>query len=260
MSSEFLGDPRFRQHIAECTDRAWLRQHAIQVPKDQINVVAEIPGALFDYDQNVMVKLFGWRNTVSIIFSPVMRSRAKKSWDMARWLLERSVNTPQPLAVYTARKYGVIRENFYLSKAVRDYRTARHILQDTTVSRNDKNHLIQSLAKIVRRIHDHHAVHNDLTLANFLVKDFVPEEIALVDLNRATRWWRLPRMKRLADIARMDLCSCDFTNPTDHYCFRDVFLRAYGKENYTRNQKVLSRLVRHRFRQKRMKRLRNLWN
>lgn len=259
MSYEFLGDPRFRQHIAECSSKTWLRQHAVRVPKNQVNVVAEIPGSYFNYDQNVMVKLFGWRNTMSILFSPVMRSRAKKSWDMAGWLLDHGVATPEPLAVYTARKYGIIQENFYISKAIQQYRTARHILHDKTVNRGYKDQLIQSLAEIVRRIHHHHVVHNDLTLANFLVKDVVPEDISLVDLNRATKWWRLPRIKRLADIARMDLCSCDFTPINNHHCYRDVFLRTYSDEHYARDRRLLQKLVRNRSRQKRMKHLRSIW-
>ncbi len=260
MSSEFQGDPRFRQYIAECSSKTWLRHHATRVPKNQVNVVAEIPGAHFNYDQTVMVKLFGWRNTMSIFFSPVMRSRAKKSWDMARWLRDHGVATPEPLAVYTARKYGIIRENFYISKAIQQYRTARNILQDRTVNRDHKDQLVQSLAKIVRRIHRHHVVHNDLTLANFLVRDIFPQDIFLVDLNRAAKWWRLPRIKRLADIARMDLCSCDYTTATDHDCYRDVFLRTYSDRNYARDQRLLSRLVRNRSRQKRIKHFRNIWN
>jgi len=256
MANHYLGTDKFREHISEFCNKSWLRANADPMQKDKANVVAEIPGALVDYPENIVVKNFGWRNTLSIIFSPVMRSRAKKSWDMAHWLQDHGVATPEPIAVFTRRNYRVITDNFYVSKAIQNYRTARQILRDDALARDEKDTLVQSIARIVQRIHGGKAIHNDLTLQNFLVREYREDHIYLVDLNRATHWWTLPRWKRLAEIARMDLCHCDFTVEQDHHCYRDVFLREYSGSNYETERKILAKQVSHRRRQKRIKKWR----
>jgi len=258
VNAEFFGHPGLRAHVEECVDPDWLRRHATWLPKNQVNVVAEVPGALLEYPRPVMVKLFGWRNTLSKVFSPVMRSRAKKSWDTAQWLLAHDITTPEPIAVFTRRRFRFIRENFYASRAIDEYQTARDILQDQSMHTDAKVQLVRHIADIVQDMHAGKLIHNDLTLANFLVKDFSRDQIYLVDLNRATHWWVLPRQKRLADVARMDLCSCDYSSETDHLCYRDIFLLRYSGEAYSENKRILRRMVRLRQRQHQLKRLRNL--
>lgn len=258
LNTQFEGYPALQNHIDECTNPTWLSRHATWLPKNHVNVVAEIPGSLLEYPDPVMVKLFGWRNTISIIFSPVMRSRAKKSWDTARWLLNHGITTPKPIAVFTQRRYRVIKDNFYACQSVQSYQTAREILQDSSVHPDMKIQMVRELAEIVKQMHEGHLIHNDLTLANFLVKDYSKEDIYLVDLNRATHWKILPPPKRMADIARMDLCDCDYPSGEDHLCFRDIFLLRYSGDDYGRNRLLLQRLVRLRRRQMRLKNLRDL--
>ena len=108
MSEHFIGEDSFQENILRFSNKSWLRTNADPMQKDKANVVAEIPGTLLDYPDNVVVKNFGWRNTLSIIFSPVMRSRAKKSWDMALWLLEHNVATPEPLAPRGGPQPGLV--------------------------------------------------------------------------------------------------------------------------------------------------------
>ena len=256
MAEQFLGDDSFREHIIRFSNNSWLRANADPMQKDKANIVAEIPGTLVDYPENVVVKNFGWRNTLSIIFSPVMRSRAKKSWDMAQWLLDHGIATPEPLAVYTRRNFRMITGNFYVSRAIQNYRTARQILRDDSVEQKQKDELTKCLAWIVKRIHGGKMIHNDLTLQNFLVQKYQINRIYLVDLNRATHWWVLPRWKRLAEIARMDLCHCDYVVEQDHHCYRDVFLREYGGSKYETESKILAKQVSHRRRQKQVKKWR----
>jgi len=234
----------------------WLCENAQFVPKTSVNVLAELPGNLFGYEHDVVVKLFGWRNTLSIVTSPFMRSRAKKSWDMAHWLKAHQIATPDPVAVFTRRSWGFIRNNFFVSRAVKNYDTARSILRDDNHETSRKDLLVQSLASIAKNIHQGGMIHNDLTLANFLVQDLHPEAIFLVDLNRATRPKIFKHRQRIAEIARMDLCKCDYSETESHHCFRDLFLQAYDKENYIRNKALLKRLVHQRALQKKIKRFR----
>jgi len=237
--------------LANFLDKQWLLEHAEHVHKNQVNVVAKLNKPIPNAPEKYVIKYFGWRNTISRILSPVMRSRAKKSWDAAHWLLEHDVQTPKPIAVHTERQFGFIRENFYLCESLEDFRSARRILNDPTVSERDKDSLLKIMAEMVREIHDHNFVHGDLTIANFMVVDLIPEDVYLIDLNRGVHFFYLTDKRRIRDIAKMDLCDCSMVVGHPN-CRREQFLRYYSID-YVNDLKLLQNALMKKKRRKYLK-------
>ncbi|MBS1271538.1 MAG: 3-deoxy-D-manno-octulosonic acid kinase [Candidatus Marinimicrobia bacterium] len=223
--------------IAKLSARDWVLEHAAYIYKDHTNLVAKLDYPIENAPNKYVIKLFGWRNTLSKILSPVMRSRAKKSWDTAHFLLSNDIPTPAPLAVYTSRRYGFVRKNFYLCECINDFNSARAVLRRLDTPEPEKAKLVKIIAKIVRRMHKANFVHNDLTLANFLVEKIQPDRVYLVDLNRGVHYCYLRNYRRIMDVAKMDLCSCDFTE-SHSGCYRDQFLRQY-RDDYERDRRLL---------------------
>ncbi|MCH8012130.1 MAG: hypothetical protein IIA61_09325 [Candidatus Marinimicrobia bacterium] len=255
-NSHYQGLYSLKSHISILKDRDWLRKHAESVLKDGVNLVVEISGEIFELKRNMVVKLFGWRNTPSKMLSPFMHSRATNSWDNAHWLLRNKIQTPRPISVYTQRQFGIIKENFFICEAIHHHNNAREIVQHDNLDLGTKVHLVELLASIVQRIHNTKMTYNDLNLSNFLVQDYRPEKIFLIDQNRAKRWLVLPRSRRMNDIARMNLCTCN-TLTDDHFCFLEVFLRAYSGERYKSDKILLKTSMRKRFFHKELKSIRN---
>lgn len=232
-------------------DKQWLLGNADHVHKNQVNVVAKLAEPIPGAPEKYVIKYFGWRNTISKILSPVMRSRAKKSWDAAHWLLEHDIQTPKPIAVHTERQFGFIRENFYLCESLEEFRSARRILNDPAVSERNKDALLKIMADMVRKIHDHNFVHGDLTIANFMVVDFVPDQVYLIDLNRGVHFLYLTDKRRIRDIAKMDLCDCSMVVGHPN-CRREKFLHYYSTD-YESDLKLLQNALMKKKRRKYLK-------
>lgn len=246
------GVPIPQDLLSRLLDKQWILKRADHVHKNQVNVVAKLSEPIPDAPEIYVIKYFGWRNTISQILSPVMRSRAKKSWDAAHWLLEHGVQTPKPIAVHTERKFGLIGENFYLCESLDDFRSARRILNDPNVAESDKDKLLKIMAEMVRTIHWHNFVHGDLTIANFIVVDFAPDQVYLIDLNRGVHFIYLTAKRRIRDIAKMDLCDCSMSMKHEH-CRREKFLQYYS-DNYDRDLKLLQTALKKKKQRKSLKR------
>ena len=240
------------EQIRQLGDREWISRHARHVHKDKVNIVAEIDLTIDGNTRAVVIKHFGWRNTLSRLLSPLMRSRAKKSWDASHWLLTHGVGVPRPLAACTLRRWGFIVVNFLITEKIADYTAARKKLRQPETSIQERSAIIRHMAQMVRKIHQARLIHNDLTLGNFLVANAQPDNIVLIDLNRLKRKLHLSRRARMQDLARMNVCQCHLD--AEHAaCGWDLLLRAYDEIEVAANRKALRRAIQKRSRRKMVK-------
>ena len=236
------GEKLNKEQIDRLCNKGWILERAFHIYKNKTNVVAALELNVNGKPQRIVVKNFGWRNTISCVLSPVMRSRAKKSWDASHWLLDARIIVPRPISVYTDRKFGFIKKNFLLSEYISNYRSARRILRDVTVDTELKERVIKIIAEIISSLHSANLLHNDLTLGNFLVGDIDYNEVYLIDLNRlARKWWLTPKMK-MYDISKMNLCRCNLEQEHEN-CTWLLFLRNYDPDNYDNNIVVLKKAI-----------------
>ncbi len=236
------GEKLSKEQIDRLCNKGWILERAFHVYKNKTNLVAALELNFNGKIKKVVVKNFGWRNTISRILSPVMRSRAKKSWDASHWLLDAGIFVPKPISVYTERVFGFIKKNFLLSEYISDYHSARQILRDVTFDTELKENVVKIIAEIVLSLHSANLLHNDLTLGNFLVGDIDYAEIYLIDLNRLTHNWRLTPKMKMYDISKMNLCKCNLEQVHEN-CMWLLFLRNYGPDNYDNNIMILKKAI-----------------
>ncbi|MCK9482863.1 MAG: lipopolysaccharide kinase InaA family protein [Candidatus Marinimicrobia bacterium] len=242
---DLQGERLTNTQIARLSDRNWLRTNARRIYKDKINLLAEIDLEINGISQPVVIKWFGWRNRISYWLSPVMRSRAKKSWDAALNLLRNGIQTPAPLTVYTLRRCGFIRCNFLLTKKVGNYTLARRWLRDENATNDEKITIVETIAVMIGKMHQSGLVHYDLTPGNFLVSNDNPANVILIDLNRMKRRIVLSRRLKMYDIAKLNLCTCGL-NKEHASCLWSIFLEKYDQTNFAQNRIALRSAIRRR--------------
>lgn len=252
-----FGEKLDEQLLSRLSDRRWVATNAQHIYKDKVNIVADLKLVIDGREQEVVIKYFGWRNRISYWLSPLMRSRAKKSWDASWWLLQHGVMVPRPIAVYTRRRSGFIQQNFLLTEKIIDFITARQLLK-TASDESLKSALAANLGLIIKRLHQGHYLHRDLTLGNFLVKNEDVTKIFIIDLNRLVRRLFLSRRRRMIDIARMNLCSCRLAR--EHAdCLWRIFLEHYEPEKVSTNLRLLRKALRRHQRRQSLKKKRQFY-
>ncbi len=240
--TSYTGPPISRYYFEGLINKGWIIEYALEVFKRHPNVVALLELEIGNRFQKVIVKNFGWRNNISIILSPWMRSRAQKSWDASHWLLEAGVPVPKPLAVFTQRQAGFIVKNYLITEYIGKFQTARRILRNEIVELEIKQLITSKMAEMVARMHQANLIHHDLTMGNFLVKNDNCEQIYLVDLNRLERKSRLSTSEKMADIAKINLCRCQLNEEHDN-CLWRFFLQQYDAPQFERNFKALKKAI-----------------
>jgi hypothetical protein len=180
---------------------------------------------LFEHAGNSYVlKKFGWRNPIHFLLSPTFNSRAQASWNTAQGLISANALTPEPIYVYTVRKFGWIYENIFLTTAIHPHVKFRELNLDN----HAKTHILKatrSLAQSIANMHNAGIIHNDLTNGNFLVDE--AGLVYIVDLNRAHFVKNVSIRKRLRDLAKINF---RFIRDYEEK-IRSTFFASYAKHN-----------------------------
>jgi len=238
--------------VSDLMSRDFLVSRASKIYKQKTNLVARLDSETGP----LVIKLFGWRNPLHFLLSPTSPSRAELSWQTANRLVEASVRTPEPLFVYTHRKYGFIYANLYISRSLEQHRSLRQFL-------NSKPDLAQAetvivdLAKNLSNMHRGGIFHRDLTPGNVLIDN--QQKTYLVDLNRTVIRSELTISQRLYDLAKLNF---KYRQPHLEQPLVETFFQVYGREtnqavdwvrgyrekrqqllNYRRRKAALKRLI-----------------
>lgn len=150
-----------------------------------------------------MAKVFGWRHPSHRFFSRFMRSKGEYALEAALHLEQHGLGTPSPVGAAWLREGGAVGFTCYVCRDLGEGPDVRILLRGGGLTVEERRKILEALAAYVRRMHDTGMVHNDLTLANFLVRE---GRLYLIDLNRArVRRHALGLWERVRDLARMDL-------------------------------------------------------
>ena len=252
ISKNYYGYGIDHETVENLRKKDWLLANATDILKNKINLIARLPIPLNRQITNIVIKSFGWRNPISKFFSPIKKSRAEKAYSASMELLEMGISVPKPISVYTFRNKGKVQDNFLITEDIVNHKMARDILRSNKYSFETKKVIVKKIAEIVTKLHNVGRIHSDLTRGNFLVQNFEDinnMKITLIDLNRIKKPFFLTPKNRMWDIAKLNLCSCNYSEHQD--CLWDIFFDNYKVGNYEINKRVLKlMLAKNKFRKK----------
>jgi hypothetical protein len=163
----------------------------------------------------VIYKRFKVRSRLEPWLSLLRRTQALRSWVLGHGLVERCLPTARPLLFIERRRLGVAREAYLLTQKITNACDLHQFVAEAMnlLARERApvlRDLIESLARLVRKLHDRGLSHRDLKATNILVKrghsalsSASGRSLFLIDLVGIQRVRRLGRSRRARDLARL---------------------------------------------------------
>lgn len=137
-----------------------------------------------EYDgRKYVVKAFHKPNIINrFVYGMLRPSKAKRSYDHARMLLNIGVGTPQPVGYMNIRSGMLFDKSYYVSCES----PCTHIYQELFERKFEyEEEVLRAIGRVTATLHEHGYAHKDYGRANILFQQ-TPEgiRIELVDLNR----------------------------------------------------------------------------
>jgi len=137
-------------------------------------------------------KTKGWAESLRYLLFP---SKGRKEWFIAYQMQKRNLPVPDPLGWLERVRRGMVRESYYLSKAIE---SGVSLTERLDLLRDEK--VLSSLAKTVIRVHQSGLDHKDFHAGNFL---WDGESFFLTDLHRARILKSLSLKQKLWSLAHL---------------------------------------------------------
>jgi len=168
-------------------------------------------------------------------------SRPQLTWRRANGLLNRQIPTARPLAVVERRRFGLRLDSMVITEYLENAKDLDTVL---TVSlrelspheqRRLKGEIIESLARVLRRLHERGFSHRDLKAPNVMVQwdpgSGDAPRVLLIDLDglRATRRASFKRQLRAITRLNVSLDHCKRVTLTDRLRFLRRYLQRAGR-------------------------------
>ena len=157
----------------------------------------------------IYVKRYNPYSIWSSIEGSLNGSKAFRSWQGAKLLIDKGLNTAHPLAAIEHMRWGLLRESFYVTRAIEDSWISvdyyKEKLIDKAASITNKRLFLRSLAKLFSDIHGKGIYHNDLKDYNILVRvEDGHLRFFLLDLEGIKEYETLPESKRLKNLIQLN--------------------------------------------------------
>ncbi|MFN2343614.1 MAG: lipopolysaccharide kinase InaA family protein [Desulfonatronovibrio sp.] len=220
----WIGHPEIINSLKEFISTAKPFESHSLVLKDRPNLILEtrlIEGGNFPWTVQVL-KNFKWRGIQALIFSPLKKSKAMKSFSAACHLIEHGLKTPLPLAAYEFRRFGFIRKNIFVTEKISESSVLKKFIKLNRSNPDQTKEILKTLAEFALKMHDSGLWHRDMNLSNFLITGSSGNyKLYIIDLNRARIKDKLFIWNRALDLARLDL-----------YDWQETFFKYYCKDRF----------------------------
>jgi tRNA A-37 threonylcarbamoyl transferase component Bud32 len=170
------------------------------------------------------------------------RGPALRSWVSGHGLRERCLPTPRPLVVLHRRRHGLPGEGYLLMEMVPNAQELHRFVAGLAAlppaeCRGNLRRCLERAAILVRELHRRRLAHRDLKAANILVQAAEDgPRLCLIDLVGVGRYLRLPRARRVQNLARLHASFLRSTvlTRTDRLRFLRVYLQCglFGRERW----------------------------
>lgn len=133
--------------------------------------------------KDFVVKSFRLPNCINrVVYGFFRSSKAQRSYEYAKLLLENGIGTPVPVGYYTERNGFLFGKSYYVSeKSACPYTYAQ--LQDLPFAVQER--VLKAIARTTARLHDRGFLHKDYSRGNILFSISDEEvKVEIIDLNR----------------------------------------------------------------------------
>ncbi|RCW83287.1 lipopolysaccharide kinase (Kdo/WaaP) family protein [Halanaerobium sp. DL-01] len=197
---------------------------------DNVKIIYEKRNKLFKIkdkilNKNILIKKFKLERTYDDLRFRVIPSKAERSLEIARALVNVGLKTPLPIAVIEKRgNYNKLLFSYYISEYIDyDYNMLDIAKNYNHPERGKILKLMPQLGKEIRKMHDAGIVHNDLHAGNILIKENADKnELYYIDLNRGKVKSDLSDKERINDLKRLKF--------TDHE--KEILFKNYSPDRW----------------------------
>ncbi|RCW45008.1 lipopolysaccharide kinase InaA family protein [Halanaerobium sp. MA284_MarDTE_T2] len=175
-----------------------------QILYDKRNTIIKINDIFLG--KEITIKEFHINKKYDDLRFRVIPSKAERSLEIARALINLGLKTPAPIAVIEKRgDYRKLLFSYYISEYIDyDYNMLDIAKNYNHPERKKILSLMPQLGKEIRKMHDAGIVHNDLHAGNILVKENNGKsELYYIDLNRGRVKSNLSDKERINDLKRL---------------------------------------------------------
>jgi len=158
------------------------------------------PGGVAEGEAHVwVVKRFEPPGRVKRWASLVRPSRARRAWQRGNEMLVRLLAVPTPVAAVEVRRWGMLREAYFVSEAVVGDRLLEFVREH-----GFDPEVLWKLGQELRALHDRHFYHQDLKANNILVSGPPGDrQVWIIDVESVRRPWGDSRRRRLKQLGRL---------------------------------------------------------
>lgn len=137
-----------------------------------------------------------------IVYQYFRKSKARRSFEYANFLLSKNFKTPQPIAYIEDYNFFGLTSSYYVCEHLDDTFTLREVLNYPYC--DERSNIIKEYVKLIYHLHENGIEFIDNSSGNFLVKkENNGYNIYLVDLNRMNFYNKIKITKRLNNLSRI---------------------------------------------------------
>lgn len=204
--------------------------------------------------RTVFIKKY-WANRFAQLWNGALRgtflgrSKAQREFRNLTRLRRWGLDAPAPVAFGEERRFRWLTRSFLISEGVADPCLLDVLIRDRFSQdrgpdqRPFRRELIDSLARYVRRLHEHHFVHHDLFWRNVILSGHGIDHFYLIDAHKGGYW--LPgtgTRARAKDLATLDAVAPTFFRRTERLRFLLSYLGVERLDN--RGRRLAKRALR----------------
>lgn len=137
------------------------------------------------------------------IYSFFRKSKARRSFENANFLIEKGIGTPKPIAFFENKFFGFLRQSYYVSEQMNPDFLFRSVFEDNPKLDLDK--ILRGIARFTFKLHENGIEFLDHSPGNTLVKvdSEGNYEFYLVDLNRMNFHQTMSFETRIRNLSRL---------------------------------------------------------
>ncbi len=155
-------------------------------------------------DLHLNVKSFKVPNIVNkLIYRYLRKSKAQRSYEYARYLLQKKIGTPPPVAYLEERSIFSLTKSYYISIHLKEDFTFRTLIDEPRLQ--DREIILRQFMHFTHRLHENNILFLDHSPGNTLImkRDDGGYDFYLVDLNRMKLNQRMDAEQRMKNLARL---------------------------------------------------------